>query len=234
MFFDFPKVGAAMQDALADPAAIPCLHILRSYWETQRPDGALPQRESISPSGLGGALENCFIVERIAPGMGRFRVAGSAVSQVLGLEPRGMPLTMLLEPVGRAMLTRVLEDVFTSATALDITLEAERSIGRPHLAARMILLPLRGAMGEYHQAIGALALSGQIGRAPRRFGITRMRSEALDAASGFVKPGSRPISLNTQLPHFTQSNGLNAAPPAPPSVLAHQPRAHLRLVHSRD
>jgi len=225
MFFDFPKIGAPMQDALADPMAIPCLQILRGYWEALRSNGALPHREAVSPSGLGGALENCFIVERIAAGMGRFRVAGSAVADVLGLEPRGMPLTLLLEPVARGTLTRVLEDVFTTATALDITLEAERAIGRPHLAARMILLPIRGAMGEYHQTIGALALSGDIGRAPRRFGITRLRSEAIDAPAAFIKAPQRAQNLGNQLPHFTVMA---------PNCAAENPRAHLRLVHSRD
>ncbi len=221
MFFEFPKVGASMQDALADPAAIPCLQILRGYWEALRSDAALPLREAVSPNGLGGALENCFVVERIAPGMGRFRVAGSAVSDVLGIEPRGMPLTMLLEPVARGMLTRVLDEVFTTATALDLTLEAERMIGRPHLAARMILLPVRGAMGEYHQAIGALALSGTIGRSPRRFGITRLRSEALDAQPSFIPAPARPMTLSSRLPDIAAS--------APQMA-----RSHLRLVHSRD
>jgi len=116
-------------------------------------------------------------------------------------------------------LTRVLEDVFTSATALDVTLEGERGIGRPHLAARMILLPIRGAQGEYHQAIGALALSGNIGRTPRRFGITRMRSEALDAPAGFVM--AKPMQLSARLPDIAAS--------APETA-----RSHLRLVHSRD
>lgn len=220
MFFDFPKIGATMQDALADPAAIPCLQILRGYWEGLRKNGALPLREDVSPRGLGGALENAFIVERIAPGMGRFRVAGSAVGDVLGIEPRNMPLTMLLEPVGRATLTRVLEQVFTTATALDITLEGERMIGRPHLSARMVLLPIRGAQGEYHQAIGALALSGTIGRTPRRFGITRMRSEAIDAAAGFI--AGKPLDLARRLHDMNDH--------APNETL----RGHLRLVHSRD
>jgi hypothetical protein len=219
MFFEFPKIGASMQDALADPAAIPCLQILRSYWENLREGGALPQREMVNPNGLGGAIENCFIVERIAPGMGRFRVAGSAVGAVIGIEPRNMPMTMLLEPVARGMLTRVLEDVFTAATALDITLEAERGIGRPHLAARMIVLPIRGAPGEYHQAIGALALSGDIGRTPRRFGITRMRAESIDAPAAFG--AARPVQLSARLPDMA----LNAPQAA---------RSHLRLIHSRD
>lgn len=207
-----------MQDALADPAAIPCLQILRGYWEGLRVGGALPMRAAVNPSGLGGALENAFIVERIASGMGRFRVAGSALGDVMGIEPRNMPLTMLFEPVARGMLTRVLDEVFTSATALDITMEAERAIGRPHLAARMIVLPLRGTDGEYHQAIGALALSGTVGRSPRRFGITRLRSEALDAPAAFIPAPTRPIPLSARLPE----------------IAPQMARSHLRLVHSRD
>lgn len=222
MFFEFPKIGASMQDALADPAAIPCLQILRGYWEGLRKDGALPLREDVSPRGLAGVLENAFIIERIAPGMGRFRVAGSAVCDVLGIEPRNMPLTMLLEPVGRATLTRVLDEVFTTSTALDLTLEGERMIGRPHLSARMILLPLRGAAGEYHQAIGALALSGTIGRTPRRFGITRMRSEEIDAPAGFIP--ARPLNLANRLREMADQ----------PQPALQRPRAHLRVVHSRD
>ncbi len=233
MFFDFPKIGPSMQDALADPAAIPCLQILRGYWEGMRKNGALPQRDDISPRGLGGALENAFIVERIAHGMGRFRVAGSAVADVLGIEPRNMPLTMLLEPVGRATLSRVLDEVFTTATALDITLEAERMIGRPHLAARMILLPLAGAAGEYHQIIGALALSGTIGRAPRRFGITRMRSEAIDAPASFI--AAQRFNLGDRLQEIDPPHQPAAPARAPARVPDRGPdRGHLRLVYSRD
>ncbi len=219
MFFDFPKVGATMQDVLGDPNAIPCLNHLRGYYEGLRLGGALPHREQIDPSALGGVLENTFLIERIAPGMGRFRLAGMAVQDVLGMEARNMPLSILFEPVARAQLARVLEQVFTGPTMLDITLEAERAIGRPHLAGRMILLPLRDAKGAFHQIIGGFALSGTIGRAPRRFGITRMRSEEFDVPSAYAPVIARPLALASALPDFNQT------PKAKPQ---------LRLVHSRD
>jgi hypothetical protein len=219
MFFDFPKVGASMQDVLGDPNAIPCLNNLRGYYEGLRLGGALPHREQIDPSALGGVLENTFLVERIAPGMGRFRLAGMAVQDVLGMEARNMPLSILFEPVARAQLARVLEQVFTGPTMLDVSLEAERAIGRPHLAGRMILLPLRDAKGAFHQIIGGFALSGTIGRAPRRFGITRMRSEQFDVPSAYAPVIARPLALASALPDFTPT------PKAKPQ---------LRLVHSRD
>ena len=220
MFFDFPKVGATMQDVLGDPNAIPCLNLLRGYYEGLRLGGALPHREQIDPSALGGVLENTFLIERIAPGMGRFRLAGMAVQDVLGMEARNMPLSILFEPVARAQVARVLEQVFTGPTMLDVTLEAERAIGRPHLAGRMILLPLRDAKGAFHQIIGGFALSGTIGRAPRRFGITRMRSETFDVPAAYAPVIVRPLALASALPDFNPST-----PKAKPQ---------LRLVHSRD
>lgn len=219
MFFDFPKVGGTMQDVLGDPNSIPCLNHLRGYYEGLRMGGALPHREQIDPSALGGVLENTFLVERIALGMGRFRLAGMAVQDILGMEARNMPLSILFEPVARAQLARVLEQVFTGPTMLDVTLEAERAIGRPHLAGRMILLPLRDAKGAFHQIIGGFALSGTIGRAPRRFGITRMRSEEFDVPRAFAPVVTRPLVLASTLPDFT------------PTQTA---KPQLRLVHSRD
>lgn len=224
MFFDFPKVGSTMQDVLGDPNAIPCLHQLRGYYEGLRLEGALPHREQIEPSALGGILENVFLVERIAKGMGRFRLAGMAVQDVLGMEARHMPLSILFEPVARGQLTRVLEQVFTGPNMLDITLEAERGIGRPQLAGRMILLPLRDAKGAFHQIIGGIALSGKTGRAPRRFGITRLRAEAFDVPAAFEPIQARPLILASTLPDFAMATDAKNAPR----------RAHLKLVHSRD
>ena len=221
MFFDFPKVGGTMQDVLGDPNAIPCLNHLRGYYDGLRRDGALPHRDQIDPRALGGVLENTFLVERIAQGMGRFRLAGMAVQDALGMEARNMPLTILFEPVARTQLTRVLEQVFTGPTMLDITLEAERAIGRPHLAGRMILLPLRDAKGAFHQIIGGFALSGTIGRAPRRFGITRLRAEEFDLPAAYAPVVARPLALASKLPDF-------AEPLLTPA------KGQLRLVHSRD
>lgn len=237
MFFDFPKIGTPMPDMLGDPSAIPCLNILRSYYDGLRHEGTLPHRDQIEPRALGGVLENSFLVERIASGIGRFRLAGMAVQDTMGMDARNMPLSILFEPVARAQLTQVLEQVFTSPTMLDLTLEAERMIGRPHLAARMILLPLRDAKGGYHQVIGALALSGTIGRAPRRFGITRMRSERFDAPPVAMPANVRRLSLSHTLPDFAAAD-LAAADFIAQNVkaVATPPRGKpaLRLVHSRD
>jgi hypothetical protein len=43
----------------------------------------------------------------------------------------------------------------------------------------MLLLPLIGAQGEPDLALGCLCTKGQIGRAPRRFAISRILREPL-------------------------------------------------------
>lgn len=46
------------------------------YWESMRDGDALPRRADIDPRRIEGALPYAFILEEIAPGLARFRVAG--------------------------------------------------------------------------------------------------------------------------------------------------------------
>ena len=49
---------------------------MRAYWEGLRADRLVPQRAEVDPRGIERALEYAFILDRIAPGIGRFRLAG--------------------------------------------------------------------------------------------------------------------------------------------------------------
>ena len=155
------------------------LQEVRAYWEALRIGGALPRREQIDPRGIAGALENVFLVERIAPGLARFRLAGMHLTDLMGMEVRGMPLSSLFDPDARPRLAEAVEQVFAGPSALDLWLEGERGIGRPALEARMCLLPLTGSLGEPSLALGCLASVGAIGRGPRRFALSGMVREPL-------------------------------------------------------
>ena len=169
------------------------LQEVRAYWEAMRKDGRLPRRDDINPRGMASALEQVFLVEQIAPNHGRLRLAGMAISDLLGMDVRGMPITALLEPVARAKLSEALGGLFRGDHILDLWLEAERGIGPP-LLARMLLLPLIGTHGEPDLALGCFCTKGDIGRAPRRFAISRMLREPLpasataDLAHAFAEP----------------------------------------------
>lgn len=159
------------------------LQEVRAYWEATRQNGRLPRRDDINPRGMASALEQVFLVEQIAPNHGRLRLAGMAISDLLGMDVRGMPITALLEPVARAKLSEALGGLFRGDHILDLWLEAERGIGRPALMARMLLLPLIGSHGEPDLALGCFCTKGDIGRAPRRFTISRMLREPLPASA---------------------------------------------------
>jgi len=207
---------------------------VRAYWEGLRIGGALPRRDQIDPRGIAGALEQVFLVERIAPGLARFRLAGMGIADVLGMDVRGMPLSAVFDPGARDRLGPALEGVFRNAVALDLGLEAERGIGRPTLSARMLLLPLISTRGVSDLALGCLALHGEIGRVPRRFAIASVLREALGVAP--QPDAHRPAPL--QQPGFAEPAAGFAPldlPRLPPEV-PRPPRGkpHLRLVRSGD
>ena len=203
---------------------------VRAYWEGLRHGGDLPRRDEIDPRGIAGALENTFLLERVAPGIARFRLAGMQLHDLMGMDVRGMPLSSLIDPAARNRLATALEPVFSGPAALELWLEGERGIGRPALEARLLILPLTSAGGEVGLAIGCLALHGALGRAPRRFAIAGVISEqiARSVADRRQPDGSR---LNVE-PEQSAAAGLaeTAAPfvPRPP-----RGKPNLRLVYSR-
>lgn len=156
-----------------DALRFPALAQVRAYWEALRRNGLPPFRSEIDPRGIADALECGFIVERVAPGVARFRIAGMHLADLMGMDVRGMPVLSLIDPPARTEFGRTLEAVFAGPATLELVLEADRGIGRPALEGRMLLLPLRRDDGAVALALGCLATEGAIGRAPRRFAVAR-------------------------------------------------------------
>ena len=212
---------------------------VRAYWDALRDDQTLPRREQINPRGMAGALHQVFMVERIAPGMARFRLAGLEINDLMGMEVRGMPLSALFDPAARARLAEVLEKVMTTRTIVELDLEADRGIGRPALRARLLLLPLQGAAGEADLVLGCMACDGQIGRAPRRFVIVRALESLIEAAAPMrLHLGMPNLATKTDIaPHPAPKLVAAMAEPAAPTFVAALPvkaRPYLRLVALED
>jgi hypothetical protein len=166
----------------SEGARFPTLAEVRGYWEGLRQGGLPPLRAEVDPRGMAGALEQSFVLERVAPGVARFRIAGMTLTDLMGMEMRGMPVTSLIDPPSRADFGRGLEAVFAGPSILEMALEAERGIGRPSLEGRLLVLPLRNRAGATALALGCLATEGTIGRVPRRFAIARTMVTPLVAA----------------------------------------------------
>lgn len=177
-----------LSDYRADDHAEPdALALLRRVWTDLRRGRDLPARSALEPRRIGPALASAFIVERIAPGQARLRVAGARLGALMGMEVRGMPLSTLFELDARDALAGLLSDVFDAPCAARLTLTAAPGFGRPALTGDMLLLPMTDRDGAPNCAFGGLVWQGTPGRLPRRLGIADIRRLPLpgpDAAPG--------------------------------------------------
>ena len=206
--------------------AIALLQQVRGYWEGLRNDGAVPKRADVDPRGMEQALAHVFLLERIAPGIAKFRLAGLHMTQLLRMEVRGMPLTTFFLPMSRSAAELLVEKVFLSPAIVDLSLEAAREIGCSRLEGRLLLLPLMDG-GVCDKALGCFVTHGEIGRRPRRFGIVRQRTEILASAG----PPFTAHADRTAQPEFAEpATPFRPKQPAQPSRGA----PHLRLVKSSD
>lgn len=123
-----------------------------AYWAALCADGQVPRRSQIDPRGLENILSYTFVVERIAPGMARFRVAGQHLAQIAGMEVRGMPLSTFFAARDRAEIGATLERVFDAPAISELSLVSEMG----GFEGRMILLPLRSDLGQVNRALGVV------------------------------------------------------------------------------
>lgn len=142
---------------------------LEAYWSALPRTRGLPKRTDLDPANLGPLLENAFVLERIAPGVARIRVAGRAVAALLGVEPRGLPLTAAFLPQSRAAMANYIEAVFAGPNIVELPLEGPRAMGQPRLQGRIMILPLLDDFGRVSRAVGMLVMSGRRGLGGRRF-----------------------------------------------------------------
>lgn len=228
---------------------------LRAYWEGLRRGRLVPNRADIDPRGIDRALEYAFILERVAPGMGRFRLAGMHLNDLMGMEVRGMPLTAFFAPAGRKAIAEVTEAVFKGPAVAEIELTAETGIGRPPMKAKLLILPLKSDLGDVNRALGCLVAEGaDIGRTPRRFEVTG--AQVTPIVQGAPTPAElpKPVSPAAALgfgeeleaflpkPRAVPAEGLTSAPrrPAPPQpaevaqFTPEERRAMFRVVRAED
>jgi hypothetical protein len=132
----------------------------------------------------------------------------------------------------------LVEAVFAGPSVVELALESDRGLGRPALQGRMILLPIGDDDENCDRALGCLVTEGDIGRGPRRFAITRQRTETV-----LPRP---PVPPARQAPAFAEDQRAFTPPahPAPafsatdPILAGVQPpprgKPQLRIVRNDD
>lgn len=188
-----------------------------AYWSALRGDDEVPLRSAIDPRGLENILPYTFILERIAPGVARFRLAGQHLTELTGMEVRGMPLTAMFTGAARTEVGAVLEHMFETPAVAELDLIAERRFSLSPLEARMVLLPLRSDFGDISRALGVVVAEGQLGkRTSHSFDVARSHLRDLNGVPTALSPACE------EVPGFAED----------PAPLEGAP--HLKLVVSRD
>ncbi|WP_126976549.1 PAS domain-containing protein [Frigidibacter oleivorans] len=200
---------------------------IRAYWEALRGSRDMPGRAEVNPRGIEGALDCAFLAERVAPGIARFRLAGQCLTDLMGMDVRGMPLTTFFTAPARAPAMARIEAVCADPGTAVLDLVADTGFGRPPLQAAMLLLPLRSDLGDVSRILGCLAAEGGtaeggVGRPPRRFAIAAARCETL--------PGGRAPATQPAWPMPGLADPPAAFLPATPEAR----RAMIRLVKTDE
>ena len=152
---------------------------VEAYWEGLRGGRVVPERSEILAAGISDALSHVFILEAITPKVARVRVAGQFLNTLMGMEVRGMPLSVLFAPAAREELANALESMFSTPAVIKMDLFSAGGFGRLPFEAKLLILPLRGEDGEITKAIGVIDADAKIGRAPRRFTVKSIDRRSL-------------------------------------------------------
>lgn len=152
---------------------------IEAYWSEIRRCRLAPSRSDIDPRGLEGVLGNAFILERLTAGLARLRIAGSHMTELIGMEARGLPLSAIFAGSSRETLADSLEAVFDEPAKVRFSLISPAGLGRRELVGHMVLLPLRSDLGDINRVLGGIEMTGTVGRAPRRLEIVGQSRQSL-------------------------------------------------------
>lgn len=219
-FFGKRTAGKVVQmDRFRSGKSLSPIRQAEAYWSALRIGSAVPRRTQIDPRGLENILEYTFILERIAPGVARFRLAGHHLNDLAGMEVRGMPLTVFFTAAARAQIGSVLEHMFDTPAVAELSLKSARV--RTPIEARMILLPLANETGEVTRVLGVLIGDGPMTSDFVRFDLAASTLRPVNPVNGTV--GATP-SVTRPAPR-RPAHGFGEAPEP-----FDAPESHLRLV----
>lgn len=157
--------------AKADPARA----AVETHWRAIGGTRAVPRRDDIDPSYMIEALDSILLIERIAPRQARIRIAGQRVSDLLGMDLRGMPLSCLIAPPSRSWLGDSIETLFDGPAVVELGLAGPRGTLRTRPTAELVMLPLTDKSGAVTRALCYAGLPRKHPVAPMRLDISGER-----------------------------------------------------------
>ncbi|ARU00827.1 PAS domain-containing protein [Yoonia vestfoldensis] len=200
-------------------AGHPVLRNLETYWQSLRHARHIPARNDIAPHGIDAALPYAFILQRVAPGVARMRVAGQKIHNLLCMDARGMPISVLFAPDSRDQLRDLVETAFAQPAIVAASLISPAQRFRPALSATILLLPLRDEKDQTSRILGALVSDGDNDDRPRRFDLApgralRIERLAITLASSQKLPDPVPVTAPVSAPVTASGAGPSQRPDA--------------------
>lgn len=192
---------------------------LEAYWAALPRIGLVPRRSDVDPRGIERILPDAVILERVAPGVARFRIASQHLCDIAGGEVRGMPITALFSAAHRQQMTNALVDMFDRPATLHANLKGTGTgLTRP-LRGGMVLLPLCLDNGEVTRAMGAIVTDATAASAPQRLVLSDLQIRSIGLDMDRMKHETRPqVSVDGFAEDQQPLSG----------------RPHLRIVNSAD
>ncbi len=128
---------------------------LLDYWNDLRGSRPAPKRSEIEPRDLKRILPHVFILERNDRWTYRFRLAGTGLCSVYGMEFRRHNMAALWQDESQQDILALLNDVTGSGTIGLVEYTAETPDDR-QLSLEMVLLPLAQDNGAITRVLGAI------------------------------------------------------------------------------
>ena len=202
------KEKVVVMDRFRSRTTLSPLRQAEAYWAGLRRGDEIPSRAQVDPRGLENILSQTFILERVAPGIARFRLAGQRVNELAGMEVRGMPLTAFFTAEARKTVSAALENMFDEPSIIEMELQTEATRLRGSRSARMILLPLRSDLGDVSRALGVLVSEGGASKISQRFTVTECDIRPVsvgEKAAPKAAPTAPKPSVNAPVAGFAES-----------------------------
>lgn len=143
---------------------------LLTYWEDLRAGRLVPARADIDPRAISNCLPHTFILEQTRAEVPQFRLAGTSVCDLLGMELRSMPAHSLIAPDHRARFAQILDRMLTQPQIVELHVSGE-AYGNKRINAQILLMPMQDRDHDVSRILGCIVLAEPVLRAPIRFDI---------------------------------------------------------------
>lgn len=130
------------------------IQALFDYWNTMREGRPAPLRREIQPGDIKRILPHVFILERESGTSFRYRLAGTGLCNVYGMEFRNHNMLSMWQDDCQSSLAHALNDVTANASVSIVEYTAATTDHR-EATFEMILLPLAQDNGVITRVLGA-------------------------------------------------------------------------------